>query len=283
MNRSWIFVPGNADKHLNKSFDLQVDNIIFDLEDSIPNEEKQVARQKIKERLQLMSNKKYFVRVNMVYSDFFLQDLYEIMDKNLFGFVIPKVQHEQEIVISDYLLEQYEKIKGFEAGTFKIIPIIETAQGVENINNILQSSKRVMCAAFGSEDLKLDTSIETDEKETELLYARSKLVSASRAAAVEPPIDAIYTEINNDEKFEKSVVRAKRLGFQGKLLIHPSQIDITNHFFQFSKQEIEEAKQIVKVYESSSNEGRGAIQLNGKMIDVPVAERAKRILEEYHS
>lgn len=273
-----MFVPGNQDKHLNKVSTLQADVIIYDLEDAVPNENKSEARKKVKEIVQTMDDKENYVRVNELASPYFIEDLEGILDENVTGIVLPKVDTRDDVVIADYFLSKLEEKYLFPINRFKIVPIIETARGVENVKEIAASSDRITCLSFGAEDFMLDVNMESSGEQIELNYARSKIVIASKAAGKEAPIDTVYTNFRDNEGLEAVAKQGRKAGFQGKLIIHPNQIETVNRVFAPSDEELEEAKKIVQLYEKSLEEGLGAVQLNGKMIDVPVAERAKKLL-----
>lgn len=278
MYRSWLFVPGNQDKHLNKIKNLNPDVIIYDLEDAVPNENKSNARRKVIEKIKEMDKKLNFVRVNDLASSYFVEDLNGIITKNLSGIVLPKVNHRDDIIIADYLLGELEEKYHFPKGAFSIIPIIESAQGIDNVREIASGSERIMCLCFGAEDFMLDLNIQSNELQMELMYARSKIVIASKAAGKEAPIDTIHTNLQDDKGLEAAAIHGKNSGFQGKLVIHPKQIEIVNRVFSPTEAEIKEAKKIVEIYQNSLEKGEGATQFEGKMIDVPVAERARKIL-----
>lgn len=278
MYRSWMFVPGNNEKHLRKVKDLTADVIIYDLEDAVPDERKASARVQVKETIASRSEKVNFVRVNALDTRYFIDDINGIMTEHLSGIMLPKVNSREDILIAAYLLGQLEEKHQLPKGGLAIVPLIETAKGLENASDIAKASERVLCLSFGAEDYTLDLNIEPANAEEALTYARSKLVVASKAADKEAPIDSVYTDFHNEAGLEQAALASKRYGFQGKLLIHPKQIDIVNRVFSPTDEQIAEAKRIVELYEASLQKGEGAVQLDGKMIDVPIAERAKRIL-----
>lgn len=278
MNRSWVFIPGNREKFLRKAPALDADNIIFDLEDSVATKEKENARLKVKDALsniETKSNK--YVRVNGLNSSYIMNDLQQLTLGEIDGFMIPNVNGREDIIVVDYLISQLEREKGLEVGKLSIIPLIETGKGLQKIDEIIVASKRIKVVAFGAEDFMLDMNIPKDDENT-LLMARSKLVVSSRAANIQPPIDSVYTDIHNEDGLTKATLIAKNLGFQGKLIIHPSQLKIVNEIFIPTESELKEAKKIVRAYEQSKAKGIGSIQVDGQMVDVPVVERARKIL-----
>ncbi|MCT1578362.1 CoA ester lyase [Oceanobacillus kimchii] len=279
MLRTCMFIPGDKDRRLEKVRALSADAFIFDLEDAVAEENKKSARQRVKRFIENTEHITTFVRVNAVDTDYFLEDIQEIVHANLDGIVLPMTDDREKIVIADYFLGQMEKRNNLKSGSVSIIPIIETASGLHNAYTIGSASQRVSCLAFGSEDFILNTNISPDEEQIQLLYARSKLVIDSKAVGLDPPIDSVYTDIHNDEGLKKTAKEGKKLGFQGKLVIHPGQIPIVNEVFSPSAKQIAEAERIIDAYNDAILNGSGAVQVNGKMIDAPIAERAKMILE----
>lgn len=277
--RSWMFVPGSDFKKIDKVRKLPADVIIFDLEDAVALAEKESARQKIREALNVDRNKYCVVRVNSTNSPYFVDDVKELVSDGLKGIMLPKSEAREQILLLDDLLRKLEEEQGLEH-KIEIIPLIESALGVCQADQVAAASLRVKCLAFGSVDYALDIDAELTKEGFELLYARSHLVNVSRAAGIESPVDAVYTDIHDLEGLKKETTFVKQMGFQGKLVVYPKQIDVVNQVFIPSKQDIEIAHMILAAYEKSVKEGLGAIQVNGKMIDLPVVERAKRMVDK---
>lgn len=279
MLRTCMFIPGDKDKHLEKLKTFSADAYILDLEDAVAEKNKSTARQKVKRIIEETENPSIFVRVNDVGTDYFLDDIQEVIHPNLAGIVLPMANKKEDIVIADYLLGKIENKHLMQNGSVSIIPIIETTSGLYHAYDIASVSKRVSCLAFGAEDFMLHTNMETDEEQTQLLYARSKLVTESNAAGINPPVDSVYTDFRDNEGLKNAAMAGRKLGFQGKLVIHPNQIQVVNEVFSPSVEQITEAEEIVEAYNKALLSGSGAVQVNGKMVDAPVAERAKMILE----
>ncbi len=278
MHRSWLFVPGSQDKHLKKVKELKADVIIFDLEDSVIKAKKDEARVKVSEAIKKMRTNVKFVRVNGIYTEFFINDLEELVRPGLTGIVLPKVNKRDDMIIVDYLLDQIEKKHLLEPKSITIVPIIESAQALHNAYDIASSCNRVKCLAFGAEDLMLDMNIKSSNG-IETLYARSKMIEVSKASSIGPPIDQIYPNLADMEGLRKEAENGRNLGFQGKLLIHPNQVETINEVFTPTIEEINEAKEVIEKYHKSIVEGFGVSKVNGKMIDAPIVEKAKRVLE----
>jgi citrate lyase subunit beta / citryl-CoA lyase len=277
--RSWMFVPGSDVKKIEKSRHLPVDAIIYDLEDAVAVAQKESARIIIREALQNDKNPYNVVRVNAVNTPYFEGDLEGIVSNGLKAIMLPKSETNEQILLLENMLRQAEKDYGIME-PIKIVPLIESALGVCGAAELAAASSRVKCFAFGSIDYALDIDAELTKEGFELLYARSHLVNVSRAAGIEQPIDAVYPDIHDQEGLQKETKFVKNLGFQGKLVIHPKQVDVINEVFIPSKKEIERAQLIISAYEKSIQDGLGAIQVDGQMVDVPVLERAKKILQK---
>jgi len=279
MKKSWIFIPGNKERYLEKSKELESDILIFDLEDSVVPNEKVTARFMVKKCIDYIeSQPEKYVRVNEISSLFFMEDVKELVNRNLDGIVVPKVNNADEMKIVDYIISQAEREKGLEIGSVKVVPLLETGEGITNAACIASSIERVELLAFGSEDYMLDVNIPKDAYGA-LQYARSALVNASSAAGIASPIDSIYPDFNNTDGLLEASKKSRGIGFQGRLVIHPAQLKTVNDIYAPTSTEIQEAQKIVDAYDSSFDEGRGALVVDGKMIDAPVAERAKKLLE----
>jgi len=277
--RSLVFVPGNNPRFLEKAKSLLADIICFDLEDSVPDKQKKKARSLIKNTLK--QRKEYspdvFVRTNSPESGMIEADLKEIVQKGIDGIVIPKVNSATELkkiekTISS--LEKKRKIKGI-----RLMPSIESALGVVNCYEIASSSKRIDALVFGIFDLLNDMGIEyTKRNPCGAKYSRYKVPVAATAAGV-AAIDGIWQDLKDKNGFTKDCQVGRSLGYAGKSIIHPDQIQTVHKIFHPSKPEIEWAKKVCNIYEKSTKKGIGAIVIEGKMIDEVHYKRAKALLE----
>jgi citrate lyase subunit beta / citryl-CoA lyase len=281
LSRTWMFVPGIDHRKMAKARDLGADVLIYDLEDAVSINEKQMAREMVREEISSLtiSNFTKYVRINAINTPYFHDDLHEVVDEKINGIMLPKAESAQDLIFLNGIISQMEKKRGIPEGSIKIIPLIESAIGLYRAYDIATSVKRVNRLAFGSMDFMLDIKVQSTKEGTEILYARSQLVVVSRAAGIEAPIDTVFIDIKDTESLKKETNLVKQLGFKGKLVIHPSQIEIVNGLFNPTKEEIEESKLIVAAFEKSSSEGIGAIQVHGKMVDQPIVESAKKILQ----
>ena len=277
--RSLVFVPGNNPRFLEKAKSLLADIVCFDLEDSVPDKEKKKARVLIKNTLK--QRKKYspdvFVRTNSPESGLIEADLKEIVQKGIDGIVIPKVNSVKELkkiekTISS--LEKKRKIKGI-----RLIPSIESALGVMNCYEISSSSKRIDALVFGIFDLLNDIGIEyTKGNPPGAKYSRYKIPVAAAAVGI-VAIDGIWQDLKDKNGFTKDCEIGRSLGYVGKSVIHPDQIQTVHKIFHPNKAEIEWAKKVCSVYEELTKKGKGATVVEGKMIDEVHYKRAKALLE----
>lgn len=278
--RTMTFVPGYKVKFLEKAKTFDSDALILDLEDSVPYEFKEQARKNIKEFLDANAfSQKVYIRVNALETGLLLEDLKWMLHENTTGFMFSKAEDENDIRYFDQLLTQLENDFSFEEGKFKMCPLIETASAVLRAYEMGKASKRNTALVFGGEDYLRDLDGLHKEHGTSLLMPRSLIVTAARAAHLEP-IDTPFLDIKDTVGFKKEVELARELGFSGTLIIHPSQIEIANKVFSPTENEIEEAKQIIEAIKISEKEGLGVALLDGKLIGPPMQKRALKILEK---
>lgn len=285
MFRSLIFVPSNNERFIDKAKTLNADIVCFDLEDSVPIKEKDVARQLIKSALIDRTNyqtRNIYVRTNSFDSGMIFYDLKAVVQKGIDGIVLPKVSNEDEVSAVDRILFTFEQEIGIQEKSIKIAASIETAKGVVNSYSIAKASDRVNILVFGIFDFLYDMHLDYDEgnNEFEYTYARSKIPVDARAAGIEA-IDGIWQKLDDNEGLKKDAAIAKRLGYSGKSLIHPNQIEPVHAIFIPSKYEIEWATKVVKVFDEAIQNGKrkGAMRLEGKMIDAVHYKQAKAILD----
>lgn len=264
MFRSQLYVPANNEKMIRKTETIKSDSFIFDLEDAVPDHEKNKARDLLLQLLPQLNIKESVVcvRINSMYSKEFSRDLDFILKNDRIDcIVVPKAESEISFL---------NKITGR-----KIIPIIETAKGLVRLEEVVRS-EGVVGVSWGAADLA--NSLRANVKEIEKSeYIRLRIVTTARTYDVSP-IDKVFFDVKDLEGFKKECEIAKSLGFDGKQVIHPNQVTIANEVFSPSKEEIEWAKKVVEEYEKSSSAGRGAITIDGKLVDAVHYRIAKRIL-----
>ncbi len=276
--RSLLFVPGNNSRFLEKAKTLPADIVCFDLEDSVPDNEKKNARQLIKETLKKRSEytPEVYVRINSPASGKTTDDLKEIVTKGIDGIVIPKVNDASELKKIEKTLaalEKKQKLKPIE-----LMPSIESAQGVVNAYAIASSTKRTAALVFGVFDLLNDMGIEYTKQAEGTKYARSKIPLDARAAGTYA-IDAIWQDLKDTDGLREDCIAGKNLGYSGKSIIHPDQIQVAHEIFFPNNSEIEWAEKVYNKYLKLTKTGRGATVIEGKMIDEVHYKRAKSLLQ----
>ena len=277
--RSFLFAPGNHARRVEKALTLDADAVILDLEDAVATAEKPATRETIAAALERPRRGLLYVRVNAVDTEFCYGDLVAIVRRGLDGVILPKVESTAGLATVDWLLAQLERDCGLPPGGIDLIPIIETARGLDRLGAILAAGTRVRRVAFGAGDFTLDVNMAWSRDEAELAHARATIVTASRAAGIEAPLDTVWVDLPDRDGLEASARTALGFGFQGKMCIHPDQIAIVNRVFTPSDAEIAFAERVAAAFVKAEAEGSAAIQLDGKFIDYPIVYRAQRVLQ----
>lgn len=280
--RSLIFVPSNSKRFIEKAKALNADIICFDLEDSVPFNEKATARQAIVDVLakkaEYRSN--IYIRINSLESGLAFSDLEAIIQEGVDGIVVPKVNDKKEVNQIENLTSSLEKERGIEKGSIKLMPSIESAKGVVNAHSIAKSVERINALVFGVFDFLYDMHLDyVEDDEVGYQYARAKIPVDARAAGL-AALDGIWQKVHDIEGLRNDASIARRLGYSGKTIIHPSHIDPVHKIFMPSKNEIEWAKKVLQALREPMEigDGKGAIKLEGKMIDAAHYKQAKAIL-----
>ncbi len=280
MFRSLIFVPGNSTRFVEKAKTLAADIICFDLEDSVPVNEKASARKIIADALSRRQDygSSVYVRTNSPESGLAADDLKAAVRDGLDGVVIPKVNDKREIV---EIVKQVSLLERPTAPSLLIMPSIETAKGVVNAYEIASADDRINCLVFGVFDYLHDMKLDYDEEDDAgYSYARAKVPVDARAAGIES-IDAIWQKIDDLDGLARDATKARRLGYSGKCIIHPSQIEPVHGVFRPSSNQVEWARKVVAALGDAMEKGsgRGAVSLEGRMIDAVHYKQARAILE----
>jgi citrate lyase subunit beta / citryl-CoA lyase len=283
--RSLLFVPGINPRFVDKAKKLNADIICFDLEDSVLPSEKVTARkllvQALKQRANYNLTENVYVRINSPESGISSKDLTSTIQKGLDGIVVPKVSEESEIVELCSLITELEQKRRIEKNRIKLMPSIETAKGVVNAHSIAKADFRVNALIFGLYDFLHDMHLDhADNDGTGYSYARCKIPVDARAAGV-VAIDAIWQKVDDIPGLRNDAASAKRLGYVGKSIIHPSHIEPVNEIFKPSKIEIGWATKVVNALGPAMRKGKGSgvVKLEGKMIDAAHYKQAKAILD----
>lgn len=281
MMRSVLTVPVIRPRFVEKAPTSRADVICFDVEDSVPPAEKANARKLARAAVEGIAPGPYavYVRINGFWTGMVEEDLAAVVRPGLGGIVLSKANTAADVEQADALLADLERERGLEPGSIAVVPLIETAEGVMNAYPICKASSRLMGAIFGAEDYATDLGIARTESGDEVLWARTQIAIACHAARI-APIDTPDPDYTDQAHLEREMRTARGLGYQGKLVIHPTQIAIANRVFFPNPQELEEARAVVEAFEREGlAKGLAAIPVEGKMIDTPIYWRAKRLLE----
>lgn len=278
--RSWMFVPGHSAKMVQKSSALATDGTMLDIEDGVLPAFKAQARQVIAQEVAKMADNGQirFVRVNAIAQPEFVLDLEAIVGLNISGIVLPKVETAQEILGAVEALQKNERDRRVSSRLL-IIAAIESAKGVIAAGDIASASDRVVGLMLGAEDLARDIGLpaQRTQEAHELLYARSALVMAATAARIQS-IDQVWPNLNDTDGLCRDAAQARRLGFTGKAIIHPSQIEGVNTAFSPSSADIEFARRVVAAFDEAEESGLGAVAFGGQLLDKPIVDRARAVL-----
>lgn len=280
MRRSMLFLPGNNPNMMINGADLGADSIILDLEDAVSPDEKDTARFLVRNAIADMgfAGVEITVRINSIDTAYWKQDLEAIVPLHPDLIMIPKSGTANDILTVDKYIEGIEERCGMERGAVRLIPLIETALGVENAYAIASACPRVAAIFLGGEDLTADLRCRRTKAGNEIDYARKRLVVAARAAGVDV-YDTPFTDVNDDEGIIVDAEYAKSLGFTGKSAIAPRHVKAINSVFSPTMKDIEYAKMVFEAIRRGKEQGKGAVSLLGKMIDKPIVERARQTLE----
>ncbi|KAL1305672.1 hypothetical protein AAFC00_007265 [Neodothiora populina] len=292
VRRALLYVPGSSMRFLEKSRGISVDTIAYDLEDSVTPGKKAEARQNLKQilsRERSSSIKEQAVRINSVDSGYALEDLTEVLKApNLDALVVPKVNSPSDLhFITDVLRhtqpQRHSTAPDKDQKPIQIIALIESARAVMDLKAICASTPYLSGLIFAAEDFALDLSITRTPELKEFLYARSAIATAARAFSLPSTIDLVTTAFRGDEGariLKAESEDGKRMGFNGKQCIHPSQVQVVQDVFGPGEEEVEWAVRVVVADEKADKQGRGAWTLDGKMIDVPVVGKAKALVKK---
>lgn len=284
MFRTLLFIPGNNERFVKKSFSLNSDILCYDLEDSVPLNEKALARRLIRTKCRegLIGNREssIFVRVNSIGSGLVKTDLSEVIQAGVDGIVLPKINDAVELLQVTQIIEQLERERKLDPRRIALIPSIETARGVVNTYSIARADERVVALVFGVFDFLHDMDIEDITDANSYSYARSKIAIDAKAAGISS-LDGIWQDVYDIQGLISDATAAKRLGFSGKTLIHPSHIKPVREVFLPTPTQVEWAKKVIDALRQSmeGGTGAGAVKLDGKMIDAVHYKQAKSVLD----
>ena len=280
MRRSILFMPGNNAGMLLNADVLGADGVILDLEDAVSPKEKDSARVLVRNALKYLGYPKseVIVRINSLDTDFWKKYLEEIMPLKPSFSMPPKISTREDILEVDSYMTELEEKLGFEKNTVKLMPLVETALGVENSFLIAIATKRVSAMLLGVEDLTADLRCKRTKEGNEIFYSRSRIVCACRAAGIDC-YDTPFTDVNDEEGLVKDAEFAKSLGFTGKSAISPRHVSDINTVFSPTEADIAYAIEVMEIIKDAKEKGLGVVALRGKMIDAPIVNRAVQVLE----
>ncbi len=280
MRRSMLFLPGNNPNMLINGNCLGADAVIFDLEDAVSPAEKDAARILVRNTMRYMDFRgcEIIVRINSIDTPYWHKDLDAIVPYRPSLILLPKTGCAADVLEADAYMGQLEEKLGFEKNTIGLMPLIETAMGVENAYAIASATKRVKALFLGAEDLTADLQCKRTKEGREIEYARTRLVVAARAAGVDV-YDTPFTDVNDDEGIWTDAQLAKALGFTGKSSISPRHVEVINQVFSPTQKEVDYAYEVMDAIALAKEQGKGAIALYGKMIDAPIVARAQRTID----
>ncbi len=278
--RSLLFVPGHRAELIEKAPGYGPDALILDLEDGVAPESKPRARRAVVAALErrLAPGLAIFLRVNAVGSGLLEEDLGAAFRPRVDAVCVPKCDTPEQVHAIDAHLERHEDRWGVARGHTKLVPMIESAQGVLNAPAIARSVARVVALGFGAEDFTADIGVVRTREGGEVGYGRAAVSLAAHAGRVEP-LDGIYADFRDPAGLEADARAARALGYTGKMVIHPAQIDPVHAVFAPSPAEVEQARRVVSAFEHAQAHGEGIAVVDGAMVDRPVVLRAQRILK----
>ena len=281
LTRSLMFVPAHNRRLMDSATRTPADILLFDIEDSVqPVSNKQIARDTVLEYLQkgLFKNKKIFPRVNDRESGQLLQDVYQLTVEGIDGFMYPKAKKGEDIYFFGKLLETIEYEKGIPIGTFKIIALIETAGAVMNIQDICTSCpNRLIAVAFGCEDFVTDLGGKHDLEGSSIFTARAMIAMGAKANNI-IPIDTVHIKVHDLEDLEKNLILAKKLGFEGMLVLNPKELPLVHKYYSPTEEEVNWAIEMIQLSEEAVAQGKGVAVKDNKFIGPPMVKMAKNIL-----
>lgn len=284
LRRSMLFVPGSNAAMISNSFIYKPDSIMFDLEDAVALKEKDSARLLVAHALQhpLYQEMETVVRVNPLDSEFGLLDLNAVVRAGVDVVRMPKTETAQDVIDMDHAISEIEKACGREVSSTKMLAAIESPLGITQATQIAVASKRLIGIALGAEDYVRNLKTERSADGIELLFARCSILQAARAAGIQA-FDTVYSDANNEDGFLKEAALIKQLGFDGKSLVNPRQIELLHNLFAPTQKDVDHAQKVIEAANEAEQQGLGVVSLNGKMIDAPIIERAKLVLERAKS
>ena len=281
--RSSLYIPANNPVFVGKCAKYNSDNITFDVEDAVPPSEKAVARKMAAENIVAagVNGAEVYVRINGWHTEYTNDDLEAVVVTGLSGVTLPKTRNADDVRRLDWKLSELEQRRGIPEGSVKIAVLLETAEGIMNAYPIVTASKRIVAAFFGAVDYCADLRIPRTNLGEEQKVARTIVAIAARSAGI-VALDAPFADYTNMDDFRQNTMDGRRMGYEGRMLIHPSQVAVAHELYSPTQEEVAEAETIKKFFEEEGlAKGLAAVSLDGKMVDTPVYLSAMNVLEFY--
>lgn len=278
--RAMLYVPADDERKIHKAAGLGVDSICLDIEDGVAVNRKSSARENICSALKTVhfGRSERLVRINSLGSGLAEEDLYAVLNARPDGIVIPKIEGADEVKWVCQQIAAVERVNNWEAGSIAVLVLVETPLAVLNLRDICTADSRLQGLIFGAEDFAGSIGAVRTSAATELLYARSAVVLHAAAFNLQA-IDMVWLDLQDLDGLRQEALSGAAMGFTGKQIVHPNQVQVVQEAFTPSTQAIEAAKRIVEAAETYQRAGKGAFALDGKMVDAPVIKAAERILE----
>lgn len=282
VRRSLLFVPGAEQRKLDKTRGLKADTFIYDLEDSVAPQAVEQARRLTSAFVKAFGagEQERCVRVHATTTPHFYGDLCQVVPARPDSIMLPKVDTPEEITFADGLLAALEREAGIAPGAIRLLPIIESALGLHHAYAIAKASARIDALVLGHADFSRTLGIQERWAGGGgiVLHARCQVVIEAKAAGVDA-IDTVYLQLDDLEGFRQDVIQGLRMGYDGKLLVHASQIEPANALYTPTAEEVAYAKRVLEAYEAVIAEGRAVFTIDGRMIDIPVVDVERKVLE----
>ena len=279
--RSLLFAPGNHARRLEKVGQFGSDAIVLDLEDAVADAEKDLARTMVREAVATYAEPTIvMVRVNSHETGRMEEDTIAVVCERVDCLMVPKVELPETLPRVDALLYGLERERGLEVGSVRLLPIIETAKALVRVDEIASAApERVLTLAFGLGDFSTDLQVDLTQDATELLYARQRIMVAARACGMRAPIDGPYLDIKNLEGLEEETRLSRQLGYEGRVVVYPMQVDVVQRVYaELSDEEAARAQNVIEAFEAAEGSGSASIQVDGQFVDYPIYDRARQKL-----
>ena len=278
--RALLYVPGDDFHKIQKATSLDVDSVCLDLEDGVATNRKQEARTTIAKSLASLDfgRSERLVRVNPVHSDYLEHDLEKILPAQPDGIVLPKVTNGDQVRKVSKIISTAEEQNDCSPGSIILIAIVESARAMVNLASIACVDERLQALIFGAEDFSADIGAKRSASGWEVFYARSAVITHAAAQQLQA-IDMVNINFQDDEGLRVQSAQGSRMGYSGKQIIHPNQIEIVQEAFSPSEEEIQQSVQMIEDFNQHQDIGQGAFAVDGIMIDAPAVRAAESIIE----